>query len=212
MIAPRHGTRAGFTLVELLIGATLSAMVMAGVLSSYIFIGRSLARLANQQTLETEGRRTLTNFARDVRMASSLATVSTTPTSPSASRIDLVVPAGSVTHTVTYYYNSTSSAASVTVNGTSVSMPANSLTRCLYNGASVTSLTLLRNITASGLTIRYFDAADSEYTGYTDYLTGIKQVSLEFSTQAGTSSNGTQTKVYQVASSRLLLRNRGLLP
>lgn len=201
----------GFTLVELLIGAALSAAVMAGVLSSYIYIGRSLTRLANQQTLETEGRRTLANFSRDIRMASDLVTVSTTPTSPANNRVDVRVPAGSTTNIVTYYHNNGASAV-VTINGTNITMPANSLTRCVYNGTTVTYLTLLRNITTNGLTIRYFDLSDNEYSSYSDYLPGIKQITLEFSTQLGSSSNGTQTKVHRVASNRLILRNRTLLP
>jgi Tfp pilus assembly protein PilW len=206
-----HRAAAGFTLVELLIGAALSAAVMAGVLSSYIYIGRSLARLANQQTLETEGRRTLANFSRDVRMASGLVAVATSPTSPAANRVDLTLPAGNATNTVTYYHNNGASAA-VTIHGTSITMPANSLTRCVYNGTTVTHLTLLRNITTSGLTMRYFDGTDSAYAGYTDYLPGIKQISLEFNTQLGNSGNGTRTRIHQVASPRLILRNRTLLP
>jgi type II secretory pathway component PulJ len=206
-----RSSHAGFTLVELLVGATLSAAVMAAVLSSYIFVGRNLARLANQQTLETEGRRTLAYFARDVRLASDLATVSTSPTSPATNRVDLTVPTGSSSNTVTYYYNN-GVAAAVTINGSSITMAANSLTRCLYNGTSVTSQTLLRNINTSGLTIRYYDASNNPYTSYVDYLSGIKQISLEFSTQLGRADNGTQTKVYELASNRLILRNRALLP
>jgi prepilin-type N-terminal cleavage/methylation domain-containing protein len=205
-------SRAGFTLVELLVGAALSAAVMAAVLSSYIYIGRNLARLANQQTLETEGRRTLANFSRDVRAASGLVAISASPTSPATDRVDLIVPSGSTTNTITYYYNGTADPVSVTISGSSVSMPANSLTRCLYNGTSVMSLTLLRNITTSGLTIRYYDVSGAPYTSYTDYLSGIKQLTLEFSTQLGTSDNGTQTRVHHVASNRLILRNRGFLP
>lgn len=200
--------RAGFTLVELLVGATLSAAVMAAVLSSYLFMGRNLARLANQQTLQTESHRTLAYFNRDVRMASGL----TDTGNLSATRVALTVPEGTGSNTITYYHNNTTSTASVTINGTSVTMPANSLTRCVYNGSTVSSLTLLRNITTSGLTIRYYDTSNNPYTTYTDYLSGIKQISLEFSTQLGTANNGTQTKIYKVASSRLILRNRSLLP
>ena len=215
MMRARAKPLAGFTLVELLVGATLSAAVMAGVLSSYIYIGRNLARLANQQTLETEGRRTLANFSRDVRMASEL----TDTANLSATRVSFTVPTANSTNTITYYYNSTPITLSpyddsddVTVNGTTVAMRREALTRCVYDGTTVTSLTLLRNITTNGVTLRYYDAADREYTTYTNYLSGIKQVTLEFSTQLGTSSNGTQTRVHSVASNRLILRNQGFLP
>lgn len=214
----------GFTLVELLVGVTLSGMVMAAVLSSYIFLARSFTRLSNQQVLESEARRTLTYFSRDVQAATGIATISTSPTSPAANRVDLTVPTttGS-TNTVTYYYNSDlTDNATVSVNGTDVIMPAASLTRCVYNGTTVTSLTLLRYITDgdtdetdNDLQIRYYDNSSNEYTAATlsagSYLTSIKQLSLEFSTQTGVSLSGTQTLVYRVASARLLIHNSVLL-
>ena len=177
----------GFTLVELLIGATLSAAVMAAVLSSYLYVGRNLARLANQQVLETEGRRTLAYFSRDIRIARDISGP------PSATSVTLSQPTNTGTTTVAYSYNS----------------GAGTLTR---TPASGTAQVLLRNITASGLTIRYYDTSGNPYTTYVDYLSGIKQISLEFSTQLGTAGNGTQTKVYELASNRLILRNRALLP
>jgi Tfp pilus assembly protein PilW len=203
-----------FTLVELLVGATLSAAVMAAVLSSYIYLGRSLARLSNQQTLETEARRALGYFAQDVQSASGL----TNTINLSDTRVTLLVPTATGNNTITYYYNSTSAPVDVTINGTSVTMDATALTRCVYNGTTVTSLTLLRNITdddattPKDLVVRYYDGSGNEYTSYTNYLSGIKQLSLQFSTQIGNSANGTRTLVHQVASNRLILRNRGFLP
>lgn len=210
-------TRAGFTLVELLIGTTLSGMVMAAVLSSYILLGRSLARLANQQILETEARRTLTNFANDVEVASALVVVATAPTAPSATRVDFTVPTGTGTQTITYYYNSTTADVVVSVNGTNVSMAATALTRCVDDGTTVTSQVLLRNITdnnagtTADLTFSYYDSFSRPYTSYTDYLTGIKQLSLEFSTQLGVNANGTQTQVHRVATGRMQIHNAPLL-
>ncbi len=201
---PTH-SRAGFTLVELLVGATLSAAVMAAVLSSYIYLGKSLARLANQQTLETEARRTLGYFARDVQMATGLSGT------PSATTFALTVPTGTGTNTITYYYNN-GGATPININGTSVTMIANSLTRCVYNGTTVTPQTLLNNITTGGLNFYYYDTSGNIYTTYTDYLSGIKQLMFQFSTQTGVSSNGTQTLVYQAASNRLIVRNKALLP
>jgi len=131
--------------------------------------------------------------------------------------VSLLVPSATGTNTVTYYYNNTATAATVTINGTSVNMAATALTRCVYNGTSVTAQTLLRNITdnnagtSNDLAIRYYDSSGNEYTSYTDYLPGIKQISLQFSTQLGNSANGTRTLVYQIASERVIIRNRGFL-
>lgn len=210
---------AGFTLVEVLVGATLSAAVMAAVLSSYIYMGRGLGRLANQQTLEMEGRRTLALFSQDARTASDL----TDTANLGATRVALTVPTASGTNIITYYYNNTPSAATVSINGTNVSMPANSLTRCVYNGSSVSAFTLLRlrNVnntavaTRSDLTIRYYDSSGNEYTSYANYLPGIKQLAVEFSSLNGNHTDdtaSTQTATYQAKSARILLRNRALLP
>jgi Tfp pilus assembly protein PilW len=211
-------SRAGFTLVEVLVGAALSAAVMGAVLSSYVYMGRGLARLANQQTLEMEGRRTIAIFARDVRMASDL----TDTTNLSATRVALTLPVASGTNTITYYYNNTPSAATVAVNGTNISMPANALTRCVYNGTSVSAFTLLRLRNAhdttvasrSDLTIRYYDSSGNEYTSYTDYLSGIKQLTIELSSLNGNTRDdkaSPQTAIYQAISARMILRNRALL-
>lgn len=177
----------GFTLVELIVGATLSAAVMAAVLSSYIYLAKNLVRLTNQQTLETEARRTLAYFARDVQMATDISGT------PSATSVTLSIPTGSGSTTVAYAYDSS----------------AGTLTR---TPASGTAQILLRNITSSGLNIYYYDTSGNAYTTYVNYLSGIKQLMLQFSTQTGNSTNGTQTLVYQISSNRLIIRNRSLLP
>lgn len=214
----------GFTLVELLIGAALSAAVLAAVLSSYIYLGRSLARLANQQTLETQARLALGFFTQDVQQATGLVTISTAPTSPAANRVDLTVPTNTgTTNTVTYYYNSDlTDDGDITVNGTAFAPPPASLTRYVYNGTTVTSLTLLKNISDgdtdeadNDLLFRFFDASGNEYETATltagSYLPGIKQVSLEFAAQITAVNAGTTTPVQREASARLALRNRGFL-
>ena len=197
--------KSAFTLVELLIGATLSGMVMAAVLSSYIYLGRSFGRLANQQILESEARRTLAYFTKDAQAATGISGT------PSATSVTLTIPTSTGTTTVAYAYDSTT--------GTFTRTPAGG-----------TALVLLRNITdgdsstTADLTIRYYDASNNEYTSTTlsagSYLTGIKQLSLEFSSQTGLSTsgaqsvsnaNGTQTQVYRVASSRMRIHNSALL-
>lgn len=219
-MSPASKPTAGVTLVELLIGMSLALMVMSAVLSSYTYMGRGLFRLVNQQTLQAQGRNALAYFAQDVRMASGL----TDTGNLSATRVSLIIPAGTGTNTITYYYNNTPSASSpVSVNGTNVIFPANSFTRCVYNGSALITRTLLtlRNVndstvaTRSDLTIRYYDASGNEYTSYTNYLSGIKQLALEFTATTGnykpSDAPSPQTATYQVSSPRLIVRNRQLL-
>lgn len=62
----------GFTLVEVLIGASLSTVILAGVLMTFLFLGRSGANLQNYSDMEAEARRGLELFAQDVRQASGI--------------------------------------------------------------------------------------------------------------------------------------------
>jgi hypothetical protein len=68
---PRINRRsAAFTLVEVLIAATLSTFVLAGVLSAFLFLARSGFRASGYSEMEAEVRRGLETFARDARNAS----------------------------------------------------------------------------------------------------------------------------------------------
>lgn len=180
---------AGFTLVEMLVGMSLALMIMTAVLSSYTFLGRSLVRLVNQQMLITQGQRALAYFAQDVRMASGISGT------PSDSSLVLILPTSSgTTTTVTYTYSSSS--------GTLVRAP-----------ASGNTLTLLSNLTSSSFT--YYDNSGNVFTSTTlgagSYLISIKQIALSFSAEKGDGYSGTLTPTYQVASSRLLIRNQQFL-
>jgi Tfp pilus assembly protein PilW len=63
---------AGFTLVELMIGATISSFVLAGILSVFLFMGRSGANVSNYNDMETQARNALEIFAQDARQASTI--------------------------------------------------------------------------------------------------------------------------------------------
>lgn len=128
---------AGFTLAETLIGMSLAMIVLGAILSSYLFLGRSLTRLSNQQRLEAESRRALATFTQDVRMASGISGT------PSNSSLALIIPDGAATATVTYAYNST----------------AGTLTRTLNS----TTTTLASFIQASSFAFRYFDENSQPY-------------------------------------------------
>jgi hypothetical protein len=182
--------RTAFTLVEVLIGMSLALMVMTAVLSTYTTLGRNFTRTlgitsANQPTLNSQIRRTLVYFIQDVRMASGISGT------PSASTVTLTLPSGTGTTTVAYSYDST----------------AQTLTRTPSGG---TALVLQSSLLACSFT--YYDAAGNSYTSFTNYLPGIKQLSLSFTCRAGSSTNGTLTQVYQADSPRMILRNRSFLP
>jgi prepilin-type N-terminal cleavage/methylation domain-containing protein len=89
-ITTRSPHRKGFTLVEVMVGATLSAFILAGILTAFLFIGRSGANLRNYTDMESQARKALEQFAEDTRQASSVGWTS-------ATSLTLVVNSANVT-------------------------------------------------------------------------------------------------------------------
>lgn len=191
--------RAGFTLVELLIGISLSLMVMAAILSSYVFLARNFTRslgvvftrtttdysLVNRPSLETQGRLTLAYFTQDVRMASGVTGTL------SADTVTLSIPTATGSTTVTYAYDALNQTLTRTWSGMSGQVIHYNVLGCTFN---------------------YYDISGNPYTTYTNFLLGIKQLSFALTAQGGSARNKTQTQVYSTDSPRLLIRNRSLLP
>jgi prepilin-type N-terminal cleavage/methylation domain-containing protein len=62
----------GFTLTEVIISSSLALVLLAAVLGTFLFIGRSGVRASNYSELEAEARRGLVVFAEDVRLANDI--------------------------------------------------------------------------------------------------------------------------------------------
>ncbi|MEI6108139.1 MAG: prepilin-type N-terminal cleavage/methylation domain-containing protein [Opitutae bacterium] len=130
----RRSSRHGFTLSEVMIAASIGAMVLAGALSSFLMIGRSSMRLYYYNGMEAESRRTLEEFAQDVRMGSN-------SVYNSASSLTLTVPSNYTANSnmVTYAFGD------AVVNGTTY---ANCFFRRPGNTTSTATPTvLIQNVT-----------------------------------------------------------------
>lgn len=186
----RSPSRAGFTLVELLIGASLAAVLMTSVLSTYLYLGRNLARLASYQTLETESRKALSYLKKDFALAQSVKN----GTTPTGNTVTLVLPSGEVV----YSYDTAG----------------HSLRRQATFGASP-DLTFLRSNSCECTTFsfRYFTTTDGAPTNQvapaSNVPYSIKQIQVSF-VVATPDSWSEQTRThYQAASARVFFRNRG---
>lgn len=62
-------SRRGFTLTEVLVASTLSTLVLAGVLSAFLWLGRGGFAASSYSALEAETRNALEVFGGDVRKA-----------------------------------------------------------------------------------------------------------------------------------------------
>ncbi len=106
--SPARNPRArGMTLVELMVATSLGALIMAGVLTVFLFIGRTSVNMASYVDLESQARASLERFAQDARQASSI-------TYSSSSVINLVVNSTSIT----YGYDAGTAQFYRTLNGT----------------------------------------------------------------------------------------------
>jgi len=174
--------RGGFTLVEILVATSVSAIVMAGLLAAYLFLGRNLKRLTYFHAQESDGRRTIQQFTQDVSSAIQLNTAT-------ATSLALTRPISTGNSTVTYTWNGT-------VGG--------NFTRTQDSGPAVT---MLKYVTS--LTITYYDGGGNTPAGMQPY--DVKNVELLFSTVRPSPTTvgaaGTVT-AYNAATSRIMLRNR----
>src|SRR5687767_4404480 len=96
----RRHSRRGFTLVELMAASGLSTIILMGLLSSFVLIGKNSYNAANYSMMEAESRRALEMFTQEARMAQNL-------TWNNAYSVTLsVVTATSTPESVTYAYDS----------------------------------------------------------------------------------------------------------
>ena len=86
---PKRACEAGFTFVELMIAGTLGSIVMAGVLTTFLMMGRTGVRVANYSMMETETRRAFEQLGIDARMTSAFTSL---PVSGTTTSITLQIP------------------------------------------------------------------------------------------------------------------------
>jgi Tfp pilus assembly protein PilW len=185
LVSPKRLGVGGFTLVELMIGSTLGAFILAAVLSTFLFMGRSGANVQNYNDMEAQARKALEVFAQDTRQASGVVW-------SDANTVALTVG----TLSVTYQYNPTARRfarqEAVTATGTINS------TRVLVTGITTFAFSAY-NI--SGNSVPISTAAErTAANGTTKQL----QISLEASRTSTTVVAATNT----VLSARFVLRNK----
>lgn len=62
-----------FTLVEVMVSATIASFILAAVITTFLFMGRSGANVQHYSDMEGQARKALELFAEDVRQASAIA-------------------------------------------------------------------------------------------------------------------------------------------
>ena len=203
----------GFTLVELLVATSIATVLIAGMLSSYLFLGRNLVRDTNRQQLETQSRNMLQTFARDVGVAVQVAraydsaTDITQPSSwqtmPTSGQVAFRMSVrndsnNQYQYAVTYTYDPNADIVTRVVSSglNSGTPPSN------FNANNLILLTH-----ASSFSFNYLDRAANTASNQL----GIKQIEVaSFTLTNGTAATGTQS-TFTGASGRLVLRNQHLV-
>jgi prepilin-type N-terminal cleavage/methylation domain-containing protein len=98
--ADRRPLRAAFTLVEVIVATTIGSMLLAAILTSFVFLGRAGVSIQNYAEMESQARKAMDTFSLDARMAYDA-------TWNSANSVTLTVESGGARRRYTYAYNST---------------------------------------------------------------------------------------------------------
>jgi prepilin-type N-terminal cleavage/methylation domain-containing protein len=215
MVRSKIRFRSGFTLVEVLVGAALSALLLVGILTTFVMMGRVSASIQNYSEIEISARKALEVMGREIRMARDITTDSTelllgtNGTSVTLSMPDSSANPSGIGYSVTFAYNST------TKTITRTGPPLHDL------GGSIDTAILLRNvqpITGSSIFF-YFRRPNS--TAIDDYedgfmnnalttgnrTSGVEQIEVKFLLNRQSTTVVAATN--KVLSAQFVLRNKG---
>jgi hypothetical protein len=167
-----------------MIGAALSSFILAGVLTAFLFLGRSGANIQNYSEMETQARRALEQFAQDTRQASAITWLST-------ESVELLVDGNRVTYTYA----------------------AGRFTRTLVVATTpptTTTLTILSGISSFSFKAYSITGDSINGIGTTTSLASASKSTkqLQISLQASRSSKTVSTATNTVLSARFILRNK----
>jgi hypothetical protein len=174
-----------FTLVEVIIAATLSTFVLAGVLSAFVFMARTGFRSSGYSEMEAEVRRGLDVFAQDTRNATDVRW-------NGAQSVTLTVNGGPVT----YAYDATATSPTY---------------RSFYRvpgdaGSGAPRTVLVRGVTTDFAFRRYKleQPGVADNTAQNDSETKLLQLSLRATRTSVAATGASQSAI----SARYLLRNK----
>ena len=180
----------GFTLVEVLMAASLATMILAGVLSASLMMMRSGVRASNYSTMESESRRAFEQLGIDARMAN-LVTSYYPPGSTVITALILSVPSQDLQtqSKVTYGYD-TANAKLFMVPG---SDPA----------ATAGRLNLVNNVIT--LSFNRYDASGTAIPASTTSDVGVRHIQVSISISRAASGVAASTQV--IRSTAFTIRN-----
>lgn len=197
----------GFTLVEVLIAFALASILLTGIMTTFLMMGRTGQLAENYTELEVEARKALETFSRDAREANGVVDGTW-----GNSTVTFAIPDSSINRTATSYYakytfDDVAKTFSRQVLDTSMNTVGNATVlvtnvQHIYNGS--TPNPYFRYFKYIGATTGYTSGYQGNYASYTDE---VKQIELNFIAQRNASTT-VATATDKVLSARFILRNK----
>jgi len=193
-ISPRtrlSNLRGGFTLVEVMISASLGSIILAGVLSTFLLLVRSGVRTSNYSVMETETRRAFEQLGIDARMSNNFVS---NFTSGVITSFTLTIPSNDLLsqRQVTYGFDDSDS-----TNKKLYYVPGSN------PAATAGRQTLVSKVT--GLTFLRYDGSDTLIPASTTSDAGVKHIQISVGVSRADSGVASATQV--IRSSAFTLRN-----
>jgi len=181
-----------------MVAAAISSVILAGIFSSFLFIGRSGANIQNYSDMESQARKALELFAEDSRQASAVTWLTN-------NQIRLTVNGNP--HTYTYASGSLTRTTVISGNTTTTTLLTGIIApvaRTDTNGATCTPFFRGYNINGIEFTaIQYANPSAGDLAAASS-ATKQLQISMEASRKSQTVTSATNT----VLSARFILRNK----
>jgi prepilin-type N-terminal cleavage/methylation domain-containing protein len=207
----RDRSRRGFTLVEVMVAATISSIILAGVISTFLLMGRTGMSLMNYTEIEAQARKALEMFSREVHNANNVTAKSPTSVTitipdksidPDGTLANGTALAGAYTVTYTFANNK------LTRTGPPIEDPtAASVAVDLVTGVQPISgtdyLNYYKYVRSTVIGLGYVNGFT---TNVADIIAEVRQIEVSFALQRNNVTVAGSTN--KVLSARFILRNK----
>jgi prepilin-type N-terminal cleavage/methylation domain-containing protein len=199
--------RRAFTLVEVMVGAAISSFLLAGVLSTFLFMGRTSANIVNYTTLEETARKALERFSSEVHLAYAVGTAysSTSVTLSIPDNTPNRIPANATAngaYSVRYTFDAANKLLTRSVNG---GTPEPFITG-IEQVPAVPFFNYYKYVNAGTIPIPGQGYDDAASTNYASNVREIRQIEVTFSIRRQNITVASATN--KVLSARFILRNK----
>jgi prepilin-type N-terminal cleavage/methylation domain-containing protein len=197
----------GFTLIEVMVAAGITSLLLAGVVTTFLLLGRTGANIGNYSEAEAKARQALEQFSREAHMAYSISgntTTSVTLGMPDTTATDRI-PANTTAngaYLVTYNFDTTNKLLTRAVNGGTPE----TLVSGVEQLGSIPYINYYKLVNASTVPAPGEGYGTVVTDNKADLVDEVRQIEFSFSIKRASVTVASATN--KVISARFILRNR----